>query len=219
MDPDYWMELPTAVHRDPGEERGKPIAKLKSGNGKTGTSSSTNHPSGHDRPGHGRLADKALLNLDARMRAQEDITEDAVDVPSTLADMEISQTVGPNYNAFTQANRGRNIGSVHTFLWAALVKSMSQLPECPVELRQTLAAYTAQKLAPAQIKRQVPFCTLHRHHNHSSLATLAVHVRSEVAPMWNAMRQFYFQRGAKEFDDTILRGPIFRQILRSNLNN
>eukprot|EP00930_Biecheleria_cincta_P105118 TRINITY_DN9766_c1_g1_i2.p1 TRINITY_DN9766_c1_g1~~TRINITY_DN9766_c1_g1_i2.p1 ORF type:complete len:1323 (-),score=80.85 TRINITY_DN9766_c1_g1_i2:275-4243(-) len=214
MNPDSWMELPSVPHHDPGEERGKPVAKFKSGKGRPGASSSSNQSPSGECLGHDRLADKALLNLDARLRAQEDITEDAVDVPSSLPDIVISLKVGPNYNAYTQANRGKKTGSVHAFLWAALVKSMSQLPECPAEFRQILSAYCAQKLTPAQIKRQVPYCTLHRHHNDNTRATLAVHVRSELASIWNAMRQFYFQRGAKEFEDTIPRGPIFRQILR-----
>eukprot|EP00930_Biecheleria_cincta_P105114 TRINITY_DN9766_c0_g1_i1.p1 TRINITY_DN9766_c0_g1~~TRINITY_DN9766_c0_g1_i1.p1 ORF type:complete len:264 (+),score=22.51 TRINITY_DN9766_c0_g1_i1:62-793(+) len=228
MNPNSWMELPPIVHHDPGEERGKPTANLKSGTGRIGASSSSNQPSGHEHSGNDRLADKALLNLDARLRAQEDITEDAVDVPSTLTDMEISLKVGPNYNAYTQANRGKKIGSVHTFLWAALVKSMSQLPDCPAELRQTLSAYSAQKLTPAQIQRQVPHCTPHRQHNDNTRATLAVHVRPELAQMWNGMRHFIFREVLRnletqfpkvQFSDRSSVGFPILQLICSALNS
>ena len=206
---DTWMELPMQHVKDelPVDDRGKPVPKLKGGKGKPSHASSSVR-------GRDRLTDKALLNLDARLRAQEDITEDSFDVPASLQDIEAALRVGPNYNIHVKNNKGKKIGPPHTFLWVALVRGVSKQPDCPPDLKQQALNYLAKQPTSSEIKRLVPFCTLHRQYNDNTRAALAVNVRPDMIQMWNNMRRFYFQRGAKEFEGTISRGPIFRQILR-----
>ena len=96
---------------------------------------------------------------------------------------------------------------------------MAAQPDCPAELKQLLTAYFAEKPSFSQIRHHVSLCILHRQFNDAARATLAVNVRSEIAGMWKLMRLYYFQRGAREFEGNIPRGPIFRQILRRMQND
>eukprot|EP00930_Biecheleria_cincta_P044802 TRINITY_DN30855_c0_g1_i1.p1 TRINITY_DN30855_c0_g1~~TRINITY_DN30855_c0_g1_i1.p1 ORF type:complete len:172 (-),score=19.64 TRINITY_DN30855_c0_g1_i1:87-602(-) len=92
---DSWMELPLATKHLAEQQGGSSKQKYSKqhGKGKVNTAHSSSSQSTGD-----KLTDKALLNLDARMRTQEDITEDALDVPASLEAIETALRVGPNYD-------------------------------------------------------------------------------------------------------------------------
>ena len=101
---DKWMELPLAPAgtkhstdaSSESAERAKPTAKTKRG-GK-GFSNKADGQVGHG----DKLAYRALLNLDQRLRTVEDIIEDSLDVPVDLEEIKVALRVGPNYQSTVQ---------------------------------------------------------------------------------------------------------------------
>ena len=141
---DAWMELPlSGKHKAdglPDEGRFKSAQKTKSGKRKTGKPASS---AGRDRPDP--PVNRALVNLDSRVRSLEDISEDAIDTQSDLPEVAAALQVGPKYQSFTQQSmKGRKIGSAHTFIWAAFAKTMAKSINCPPELQQLLLAHIQQ---------------------------------------------------------------------------
>eukprot|EP00930_Biecheleria_cincta_P050313 TRINITY_DN3547_c0_g1_i1.p1 TRINITY_DN3547_c0_g1~~TRINITY_DN3547_c0_g1_i1.p1 ORF type:complete len:147 (-),score=14.67 TRINITY_DN3547_c0_g1_i1:64-504(-) len=138
--------------------------------------------------------------------------------PAEIEEIKTALRVGPNYNATVLA-KGRciKLGSPHAYVFRALSKTMVKNPDCPQDLRQALLNFIATYNTPALIKRVIPFCTVHRQHDQGDRAILKVHARVDAQPLWRAMRNYLVQKGAKDFDDTITRGPMFRDIRARSL--
>lgn len=204
---DTWMELPVvAKHKaeDLVDVRGKPTQKTRLG-GKGKESKATQRD---------KLVDRALVNLDLRLRSVEDIVEDGLDAPADLEDVQAALAAGRDYQATVEEKgRGCKLGSPHTYTFSRLCKKQASLSDCPPELAEMIKAFVATYTTPAQIKHVVPFCTVHKKYGQNR-AIITLHARSEIQKMWQQMRQFLVQRGAVDFGDTKPRGPIFKQLLQ-----
>ena len=75
-----------------------------------------------------------------------------------------------------------------------------------------LEEFAKKFTTPSQIKKVVPYCTVHKQFG-KERACLVTHVNLELRDLWLAMRHFLEQRGAKDFADLKPRGPLFRQLL------
>ena len=179
-DMDTWMELPVVTKRpaegDPST-RGKPAPKGQYGGKGKASKNSSSTGSGD------KLTDMALLNIDARLRTVEDILEDALDTPLDLPEIEMSIKVGPAYNEVRlEKGRGVKLGSPHTFVFSAFIKTVAQNSDCPAELKQMIITFMKNYSTASMIRSVVPFCTAHKQHG-KNRAVFKVHVSSDIRPL------------------------------------
>jgi len=106
-----------------------------------------------------RLVFRALLNLDSRMRVQEDIQEQTFEAVDSLPEWQTILKVGKNWDAMVK-REGRNHGkgSAHIWVWSAMVKVIAANSTLSQQDRAILASFIDTHKTVASLMRDVPVC-------------------------------------------------------------
>jgi hypothetical protein len=210
MDP--WKPLPpvTSVNKRGATSsfhsaRDEKTARTARGKGSDGPSGPTQ-----------KQYNKALVNLDNRVRACEGITQDAFTAPQHLPEVIAAMDSGKRYQqAVAQAGRGNNTyGSPYVREWSDFIAAIAAAPDTPPELQELIRQHRDQYNTTAKLEYVIRHFTSRPQHGKDRVI-INVHVKDRLFDFWQAIRMYLNTRGVEQYTGDPPRGPIFREFASS----
>ena len=161
------------------------------------------------------LFGKNLANQDARIRALEGEVRDAVAIPVEDEVATSTLEIGGDFHDTTQeAGHGQG-NKPWVFVWSAMIRTILQRQDVPPALRSAIEAHIAQFPNPKKLSRVIRRCTSKIQKNQKR-ATITVHIRSKVEPLWDLLLEYLQQHGGEQvevYEDAAPRGPLIRNMI------
>eukprot|EP00930_Biecheleria_cincta_P028433 TRINITY_DN19846_c0_g1_i1.p1 TRINITY_DN19846_c0_g1~~TRINITY_DN19846_c0_g1_i1.p1 ORF type:complete len:227 (-),score=26.31 TRINITY_DN19846_c0_g1_i1:284-964(-) len=161
------------------------------------------------------LFGKNLSHHDARLRALEGDVDDAVALPTDDEIVIDMLAAGVDYHAATQQPGHRAGNKPWVYAWSYMVRRLLQQDDLPTPLRAALEAHVAQYGSPKKLARVVRRCAVKTQRNQKK-ATIIVHVRSKLEPLWEQILGYLELHGCEQVeinDEPAPRGPLIRSML------
>ncbi|CAE8613651.1 unnamed protein product [Polarella glacialis] len=157
---------------------------------------------------------RQALTEATRGRQQEAITIDTLLLPEANPNVPVMRAAGMAYADNVKAQgKQHNLGSPHLYVWAALVKQLSQEQDLSPELTTALQQHIATTPSPAHLQSIVRHCRLSKAWAPGTFK-LQVAVAASVLQMWNLMKYHLQVQGATAKHGMPPRGPHERTIAR-----
>ena len=204
--PDTWMQIP-----------GKREGPASSGAGKqkqtrlqNTTTTSSSSSSSSLQPDFRQAVIKNVEQLDRRIRELESISEDAIQAPAALPEVQAALAEAQVFAA-TPRTPGQRRLPAHAYIFAAFLKE--HLKQCKdPDLKNQVLKFIQENDNPKNLLHKVKFFTVRLQHEKTK-AVITVHVTSELTEMWWRIRETVLARGGEEFFGTPPRGPWVRKLL------